>query len=249
MMSLSMNSFINRFWASNFLIMLSAIVFSPSTWAGGFTIMPVRLELSEQRRVGSFTIRNDADSPVTIDVRSVAWTQRDTGDDYTPTRDLIITPMIFSLAPRSSQVVRVGLRRDPHPSHELSYRVFLTEIPSAKETPTPGVAMTLRLSVPLFLKSAVDSKPELHWALHKDDSGGLRLTARNTGTAHVQLANLQLKKGSRVVARQPSPAYLLPGRQQDWPLQLEDGATVDHQSLTLEGYSDAGELRTEIALP
>ena len=244
-----MNSFFNLRWTLNVLIVFSALAWSPSILAAGFTIMPVRLELSESRRVGSFTIRNDADSPVTIDVRSVQWAQGDTGDEYTPTRDIILTPMIFSLAPRGSQVVRVGLRRDPHPSHEISYRIFLTEIPPIKATPTPGVAMTLRISVPLFLKPVAESKPQLHWTLRRDDSGGLRLAARNTGTSHVQVANLKLKKGSRVVAQQPSPAYLLPGRQHDWSVQLEDVATIDKPTLMLEGYSDAGDLRAEIALP
>lgn len=244
-----MNLQFNRRRALASLIAIGTFLISPNVSAGGFTIMPIRLELSEQRRVGSFTIRNDADSPVTIDVRSVLWTQGDAGDEYTPTRDIILTPMIFSLAPRSSQVVRVGLRRDPHSYQEQSYRIFLTEIPAATEKPLSGVAMTLRLSVPLFLKPSNDAKPELQWALRRDDSGGLRLTARNMGNAHVQLANLQLKQGSSVVARQPSPAYLLPGRHHDWPLQLEDGAILDRQSLMLEGYSDAGELRAEIALP
>lgn len=225
------------------------ILLAQSAYAGGFTIMPVRLELSNDRRVGSFSIRNDADSPVTVDVRSVAWTQTESGDEYLPTRDIILTPTIFSLESGASQVVRVGLRREPDHSHELSYRVFVTEIPAAPQAERSGVAMTLRLSVPLFLKPSNEAKPELQWRLQRDDSGGLRLAARNNGTAHVQLANLQLRRGARVVARQPSPAYLLPGREREWPLQLESHFEHGPEPLLLEGYSDAGDVRTEVHLP
>lgn len=232
-----------------FALLSSTILFAQPAHAGGFTIMPVRLELSNERRVGSFTIRNDADSPVTVDVRSVAWAQTAGGDEYSPTRDIILTPTIFSLDPGVSQVVRVGLRREPDHSEELSYRVFVTEIPAAPQAGRAGVAMTLRLSVPLFLKPKIEAKPELQWRLQRDDSGGLRLAARNNGTAHVQLANLQLRRGTRVVARQPSPAYLLPGRERDWPLQIESHFAPGEEPLLLEGYSDAGDVSTEVHLP
>lgn len=244
-----MSTSIRRRLAMHILCFMGFVYpFAPS-YAGGFTISPVRLELSDTRRVGSFTIRNDAASPVTIDVRAVQWTQNESSDDYNHTRDIIITPMIFSLEPGASQVIRVGLRRESDLSHELSYRLFLTEIPAAAPTQKPGIAMTLRLSVPLFLKPKTPSKPRVEWTLNREEEGVLRLTAKNVGTAHIQLANLALKHGEDVVAKHSAPAYLLPGSTRNWRLVTEKPLLDRKGPLRLEGYSDFGDLQEQLNHP
>lgn len=244
-----MSTSIRRRLAMQVLCLMGFVYPFALSYAGGFTISPVRLELSDARRVGSFTIRNDATSPVTIDVRAVQWTQNESSDDYNPTRDIIITPMIFSLEPGASQVIRVGLRRESNPTHELAYRLFLTEIPAAAATPQAGIAMTLRLSVPLFLKPKIPATPRVEWTLNREAADVLRLTAKNVGTAHIQLANLELKHGEDVVAKQSAPAYLLPGSSREWRLVTEKPFQNRNTPLRLEGYSDFGDLQEELSHP
>jgi len=51
-----------------------------------------------------------------------------------------------------------------------------------------------------------------------------------------------------VVGRQTSPAYLLPGQYREWTVKPEEGRAFDASSLTVTGYSDAGDVNAEFAV-
>lgn len=217
-------------------------------WAGSFTVSPVRLELSPQRPVSSLTITNDGAEPVSIDARGMNWTQQNGADEHEETRELIVTPPVFTLAPGASQIVRIGLRRAPDANNEIAYRVFMTENPVVPRSVANGVAMNLRLSVPIFVRPRAAPQPKLEWTGSRTPEGHLKLRADNRGNMHVQVANLSLSAAGTVVGRQTSPAYLLPGQYREWTVKPEEGRAFDASSLTVTGYSDAGDVNAEFAV-
>lgn len=226
-----------------------ALVFPfSSTLAGSFTVSPVRIELSPQRPLGSLTITNDGAEPVTIDAKAMLWTQQDGEDRHEDTRELIVTPPVFTLEPRGAQIVRIGLRRGPDKERELTYRIFLTENAPPPTPTSTGVAMTLRLSVPIFIRPLAAPRAQLEWTAQAVSAGEFRLQAVNTGNLHVQVADMKLSSQGQPVARVSNPAYVLPGQTRVWTVKLDRPLPSDASSLQLEGFSDAGDLKVAVPL-
>src|SRR5262245_10806237 len=94
------------------LIAMTALATALPAVAGTFSISPVRVELSAQQRTEALTVRNEsADREVVVQAQAFEWTQRDGQDSLTETRDVIVTPPVFTLAANAQQIVRVAVRK------------------------------------------------------------------------------------------------------------------------------------------
>ena len=71
------------------------------------------------------------------------------------------TPPIFTVPPKGTQVIRVGLRRAADAQQGLSYRMFLQEVPPPPRQGLQGLQVALRLSLPVFVMPARDARPVL----------------------------------------------------------------------------------------
>src|SRR5205085_11971107 len=149
--------------------------------AGSFMVTPIRATLSAAHPVSALTVRNDGAERTVVQVDALIWTQRDGGDVYAPTKDIIATPPIFSIAPGASQVVRVGLRRDPESGRELTYRLSLQEIPPPPKADFLGLRVALRLVIPVFVVPPSATAPRLQWRVAPAGPGALSVALRNEG--------------------------------------------------------------------
>ncbi|AOI41609.1 molecular chaperone [Burkholderia oklahomensis] len=221
--------------------------------ATNFTVSPVRVELSAARTSAALTVRNESpDEPVIVQLRAVAWSQNAGDDVYATTGDLLAAPPIFTIAPGSSQVVRIGLRHPLSADREISYRLYLREVPPAPKPGFAGVQIALEMSLPIFIKPKATTAPQLHWKTdgRADSTGTLRLRVTNDGTAHAQVANLiVVAPGSdRPIATHAEFAYILPGQTRQLVFKRGSGsAPAAAAGLHLVGYSDAGDIDSTIA--
>src|SRR5690242_13964253 len=88
-----------------------SIAVAGNATAGTFSISPLRIELDRKQSIGVLTIHNDEDAPLLIQTQIVAWSQQGNEDISTVlSRDLLVTPPIIQLAPKSEQIVRIALR-------------------------------------------------------------------------------------------------------------------------------------------
>jgi fimbrial chaperone protein len=225
-----------------------------ATHAANFTVSPVRVELSAGHSSTALTVTNEsADEPVVVQLRTVAWSQNAGDDIYAETTDLLTAPPIFTIQPRASQVIRVGLRHPPTTEHEISYRLYLREVPAAPKPGFSGVQIALEMSLPVFVKPKGASVPALHWQAggQSNSDGALTLIVKNDGTAHAQVANLVLfAAGSdRPIATHGQFAYILPGQSRQLTFTPNSGSTSPvTAALHLTGYSDAGDIDSNVAL-
>ena len=65
--------------------------------AGTFSISPLRVELSASAQTGALTIRNQDAAPVVVQAEAVLWQQSDGQDQLTPTRDVLVSPAVFTV--------------------------------------------------------------------------------------------------------------------------------------------------------
>lgn len=237
-------------------VMVSVLASAAALWlppasAGSFGISPLRLELSGQVRTAALTVRNDEDAPALIQVETLQWTQDGGQEKLDPTTDLLVSPTVFTLPPKGTQLVRVALRGSPDPTRELSYRAILQEVPPEASPDFTGLRVALRLSIPVFVAPTSPAKPDLAWSATVDDNGAIVLRADNNGGAHARVLGLTLTPGSGTgpVLQDTVATYILPGQYRTWTLQnnkTRDDSTASAASYRLKANTEQGEVVAEL---
>jgi fimbrial chaperone protein len=222
---------------------------SASALAGTFSIAPVRVELTAAKRTEVLTLKNQENAPVVIQARLYSWSQVDGEDLLVETRDLLATPPVFTLSPEGEQVIRVAVRSadasaDAH--RERSYRLVLQEVLPEAPNGFTGLRVALKISLPIFIKPSQPAKSEVAWHARRH-AEGIEISARNDGTAHLQITDFTLESARGNKARQSVSRYVLPGSRVTW--QLPSTAwDADTMALKLHAFTDEGEVSKEITL-
>lgn len=192
--------------------LLIAVLAVAQAQASQVSIRPLGLTFEADRSVETFRVRNPGRDPVTVQLEAFSWSQGRHGDELSPTRELLITPPIFTLPPSATQLVRVGLRRAPDPDRELSYRVRFTEVPPPRKPGFTGLAVTLQVSVPVFVEPSVSTAAAPRWHARMDGDGRVDLTVENRGNAHLKLTEVGVLVEGAEIGRARLLKYVLPGR-------------------------------------
>jgi fimbrial chaperone protein len=196
-------------------------------------------------------LRNDGDAAVVVQTRLVSWAQDQGQDVYAPTRDVLASPPIFTVAPGATQTIRFGLRREPDASRELSYRIFLEEVPGPEQPGSTGVRMLLRIGLPIFVVSKAVPPPAFSWRAEGIAGGPAAVTLDNTdGRRHVQVIDIKLGPpgADTVWAEESQSAYVLPGQARTWALETPLPEAATGGRVRLRATTDAGNVDTELPL-
>lgn len=191
--------------------LLAFFVTAAAAQAGQISIRPLGLVLTEKQPIRTFTVNNPGDDPVTVQSETLSWRQDDGDDELTPTRELLITPPIVTIPPGESQLVRVGLRRAPEPSRELSYRVRFSEVPPPPEPGFTGLLVALNISVPVFVEPPAPAAADAHWQARMLENGELALRVSNRGSAHLKLTEVGVLARGTEIGSGKMLLYVLPG--------------------------------------
>jgi fimbrial chaperone protein len=227
---------------------LAFLLLPPAADAGVFAVSPVRVALSAATPVASMTVRNDGAEATVVQLEPVAWSQKDGKDQFAQTREVLATPPIFTLNPGGSQIIRVGLRRAPDPHRELTYRLFLQEVPAPPRAGFQGLQVALRLSVPVFVRPGVPAAPMLQWQASRSGDGSVKVGATNVGTAHAQISRLNVStSGGAAMGQLHVSTYVLPGERQEWIVKAPRTPSSG-DSLRLSAQTDAGEMKADVVV-
>jgi len=221
--------------------------------AGTFSVSPLRVDLSSKVQTGALTIRNQRDSEVAVEAQGMLWEQVDGQDRLTPTRDVLVSPVVFTLPANGSQLVRVALQRRADANRELSYRLILTEVPPQASPSFTGLNVALRLSLPIFVEPIAAAQPKLEWTATRGSGGNdMNVAALNTGGAHARVLSLSVSPVDDPAAAIPqqAAAYILPGQSRTWVLNInqKDGTSgIDGRPLRVNGITESGDFAVEIS--
>jgi fimbrial chaperone protein len=234
-------------WRSLTAAAAMALSVSLPAAGGAFAVAPIRVELRGGERTAVLTVHNESDTETLIQVRPVLWSQQDGAEQYLDSRDLLVTPPIFTLAPRGEQIIRVALRRAADPARELSYRLFIQEVPRTAGQKLNQLMVALRLSLPIFVLPPVQAGASLRWDAVWQPDGKLELHATNSGAAHIQVTDFDLQFGSGAPAHGASGSqYVLPGSRGTWTIAVPAVADKNAE-ITVHGHSDQGDFIAHIA--
>jgi fimbrial chaperone protein len=236
---------------------LAALLALPGAAAGTFTISPLRVDFTGTTGTAALTVRNEEAVPVVVQAEGLSWSQESGQDALAPSRDLLISPAVFTLAPGGSQLVRVALRRAPDATRELAYRMTLQEVPQAANPGFTGLQVALRLSVPVFVAPLAPAAPDVTWSARREANGRTTLTAHNGGSGHAQIHRfvLQTADGTRTLFEQPGLAYVLPDANRLWTIDDKNASTRTNVTAApgpgvyrLEGNTDRGAFATVLTV-
>jgi fimbrial chaperone protein len=218
-------------------VLLAAVVLAtlPSgAGAGSFAVSPVRVELPAGRPVAVLQLTNTSDLPLAVQAQPVRWPA---GDASAP--PLVVNPAVATLAPRQTQTFRIGSLERGSAERERSYRIYFSELPSARPS---GLGVLLRVGVPVFVAPAKPAAQPLQWRL----AGADMLEVHNPGNVHHRLSEVEVVDASGRRLAQPSLAspYVLAGQTVQLPV---DGVTLPRRdALRVRGHSAAGPIEQRI---
>ncbi|WP_322068683.1 fimbrial biogenesis chaperone [Paraburkholderia bannensis] len=213
---------------------LSGVVVAAACLGGAqaatLQISPVMVDLAADANATGLTLRNSGSKPIYGQVRVYRWSQAGGEDALTPTQDVVASPPLIEIGPGAEQLVRL-VRTAPAASNvEQSYRILIDELPEPDATPTNGVAIRLRYSVPVFIDpgSGPTGQPNLAWRLHHGDAGWT-LEVANSGGRRAQIAGVEIVDGAghAIPVNKGLLGYALAGSMHQWPLALPVSADLN----------------------
>lgn len=189
--------------------------------ASSLEILPVSVNLVAGQKVTVIELKNRGGGSTTIQIRAYSWAQAGDTDILTPTRDLIVSPPIFTIPARASQTVRLLLRVGTGVVSERSYRLLLDEVPLAN-TQNNQVAIAFRISLPVIAAATSSPSRNLNWRAARGPGNQILLSAANTGNVYdkVHAIAVTLPGGGhpKIIPSGENP-YLLVGAQRQWVVQ------------------------------
>lgn len=215
------------------------------------SVDPVRIELSPQQQTATVNVRNESDQPTSIQIQAVAWSQVDGKDVYTPTRELLVSPPIVTIPPKSEQVIRAALRRQADTASELTYRIYLQELPPQPAPGFIGLQVALRIGLPVFVKPQNGkAAPKMVWTVSHAPDNSLKVALQNQGNAHVQVSDfaLYIPGKDKPIAGESGSSYILAGQVHEWLLKTDLSEKITGGRMRLKAYTDAGNVDTELPL-
>ncbi|HEX5961992.1 MAG TPA: molecular chaperone [Rhodanobacteraceae bacterium] len=195
--------------------------------ASGLQVAPVGLEFPAASPAQGLWLTNTGSDALHAQVRVFHWTQADGRDMLTPTRELVASPPMLTLAPGARQLVRVIRLDTTHAgTSEDAYRLLVDELPQADGHQQAGVQYVLRYSLPVFvdpanLPEAGSVASSLHWSLVREN-GEATLQVQNPGRMHAQVSDVSLLPpgGAPIEVTAGLLGYVLPGMTMRWPLKV-----------------------------
>lgn len=213
--------------------------------SASFSTDRIRVILSAANPIQSIRITANANDPAAlIQVTAVNWSQKDGKDVYTPTKDLIISPPFMRVAPGSTQVLRVGLRKPHDPNIEGTYRINIKEV--TPHSNKPGIEFRLNESLPIFIAPDKPSNTAILSLKATKDPHRYTLKIKNTGNTHLQLISLKITDDKNKTENiTGNPLYVLSQQEGEIPLNI---TTLSGNTFQLAMNTDSGQISQSVTL-
>lgn len=214
--------------------------------AGSLRVAPTTLDLIAPDSAAVLRLRNDAETPMRVQVRVFRWSQTGGQDRFEPTRDVVASPPATQLSPGVDYTIRVVRTARTPVRREESYRVVVDQLPDPAKRRAGAVNLVVRHSIPVFFRAPDAAPARVALGLVRMD-GQLLLVARNQGASRLRLADVVLLSGAGVVGRDEGlTGYVLGGASMQWPIRTS--GRVGAGPLVMRAQSHLGPIETSLAI-
>jgi fimbrial chaperone protein len=188
--------------------------------ASSLHVAPVSLRLEPGQLAAGLTLSNPSSQPLVAQVRVLAWGQTLDDDPLSTQQDVVASPPIATIAPHAEQFVRVVRLDKAAPTHELTYRLLVDELPDPSQASGLGaVDIRIRYSVPLFVIPARGTAPRVTWDVTQHGAAYF-VRATNAGGLHAQISALKIVGAGDTDTNlvEGLLGYVLAGSSREWQL-------------------------------
>ena len=222
------------------LLTLSLAFATSSAFAADFSVNPLKVILTPNKTSEVLTIHNAASSPLRLEIDAKKWSMSPTHAwVLSDTDDLIYTPELIEVAPKSDAVLRVGSDNPPD-DKEQSYRLLMTEIPDTSKKPAGnGVNLTVRtqLSLPVFIEPPVPVQSDMKISQVTRTANHMVVTLNNEGTQRLDAQAVSVDildaSGKSVEKQQVTSSYALAGAGMNLDVNVKPESCVSSHSVQL----------------
>ena len=219
--------------------------------AAEFSVTPVRIFMTPRDRAVAITVTNDGDQEMVVQADLYSWKQKPGGEDeLVLTEDMILSPPIVRLAPKSRQVVRLARLGAPPTLDEKTYRMIVREVPEAGPAQNKDLKLQVALafSLPIFI-TPPSAKRQLVCATQRIAADTVRASCENKGNAYAQMRGFALLGGSGEKVAGRDGGYLLPEIKRSFDIKRPEGK-IPGGAMKLQVTMDDGSIQSfDAALP
>jgi fimbrial chaperone protein len=134
-----------RFMAASLFVCLVA----GSAGAAAVRVSPIKLDLKSSSPMATVRLWDEGLKPVRVQIRVFRWTKVNGKDRLEPTTDVVASPPITTLKPRTENSIRiVRVSKKPVVGTE-SYRLLIDQLPDAGKKIPGQVNVMIRHSIPV----------------------------------------------------------------------------------------------------
>ena len=209
--------------------------------AGNFTVSSVNVSMPSRQPTYALTITNEStDEPLSMQLDAFLWSQKEGQEVYEPSKDILISPRVFNIAPAGSQIVRIALRNRQDFPVEQTYRLFVKEIPSEKPLQEGGVRVALQMNIPVHVVPAKVDRKALEFKYMKLPDGSLALTAHNPGNVYVKAVEVKITDIATGLPVESAPPVIqvLSGATKVYPLAAAGASTLPGKNLKIQAIGE-----------
>ena len=185
--------------------------------AASLQVTPTTAEIVAGNSATTLTLQNPGKFPLKAQIRVMRWSLVNGEDHLEPATEVVASPPMMSIKPNADYVVRlVRLSKQPVAAEE-TYRVLVDEIPDPAQRAAGTVTLAFRYSIPVFFLAGPAAKSDLTWSF-QSRSGKIFVSATNTGTRRVRLADLRIDngKGKPLMITKGLAGYVLARSSKSW---------------------------------
>jgi fimbrial chaperone protein len=185
--------------------------------AARFSLNLTRIHLGRAHPVETVVFGNEEPEALSFEVHVQRWTQKPDGTwELVPSNDLIVHPLIMSVAAGEKARLRIGTLA-PGVTAEQAYRVVLQQLPDPNAPrDAMQIRMLTRISLPVFLEPD-RATPAESLSVTSADRSGATLLVRNSGTAYAPAGDATVRvldaSGRLVHEGRVTLGYVLAGAQ------------------------------------
>ena len=208
--------------------------------------------MAPRDRAVAVTINNEGDEELVLQGDVYVWKQKPNGeDDLILTEDIILSPPIVKVAPKSRQILRLARVRIAPTPLELTYRLVVREIPEAKSVAGKDMMLqfALAFSMPVFI-SPPNAKRQLDCKVARSTANSVNAFCQNTGDTYVQVREIAVLNGAgEKIAIRDSGGYLLPGITRSFEVKTPEGRIPGGKAKLLATLDTGPNLSFEVVVP
>jgi fimbrial chaperone protein len=238
-----------RVRTSSALVTAFLLSLSTPSQAASLQVSPVSIEVLAPGAAATITLRNDGPSPLNAQIRVFRWSQVNGEEKLEPTDDVVASPPITILAPKTDYTVRlVRVVKRPVSVGE-SYRLLVDELPEPKARQNRVVTLVMRYSIPVFFYPRGTADAKLAWSVEQRGQR-VYVSAANAGDRHVRISALTLRDGNGTTASfgDGLTGYVLPRSTMRWeaPANIRRLGT---SSVVISAQGDSGPINASPSAP